>query len=232
MKKFTINALACCVFGVVLMGCDKTEEMEVDPFTASQGKNFGTDPTSCEIIEFDDYTPAETSKGAVTTVYSENTPVRVSAQYRIKDGRYFNRNTALLFNTGAPDSRNQEFRTPSPAAIRPMGQVLTVGHGNSKIASLYTKGCRIEMDFSAMGSINLKGLHVLDITEEEADSKLELLDAEGNIIKTMSLPVTGAYGATRLRVDTPGVVKLRVVFGNESSRSGGGAIDVIEFCRK
>ncbi|WP_299756709.1 hypothetical protein [uncultured Pontibacter sp.] len=232
MKKFTFNALFCCFFGVALMSCDKTEKVEVNALSASQGKNFGTDPTSCEIIEFDDYTPAETSKGAVSTVYSQNTPVRVLAQYRIKDGRYFNRNTALLFNTGAPDSRNQEFRTPSPAAIRPMGQVLTVGRGNSNMTFLYNKGCRIEMDFSAMGSINLKGLHVLDITEEEADSKLELFDAEGNIIKTMSLPVTGAYGATRLRVDTPGVVKLRVVFGSESSRSGGGAIDVIEFCRE
>lgn len=220
------------MFSSVLMGCDKAEEVEMDPLAASQSKNFGTDPSSCEIIEFDEYTPAETSRGAVTTVYSQNTPVRISAQYRANRGRYLNQNAALLFNTGSPDRRNQEFRTPSPAAIRPMGQVLTVGRGNSKMAFLYSKGCRIEMDFSAMGSINLKGLHVLDITEEEADSKLELLDAEGTIIKTMNLPVTGAYGATRLRVDTPGVVKLRIVFGSESSRNGGGAIDVVEFCRE
>ncbi|WP_276499104.1 hypothetical protein [Pontibacter litorisediminis] len=232
MKKFTFKAAFVCMFGVVLMGCEKAEEMEANPMSASQEKNFGTDPGSCEIIEFDEYTPTETSMGAVTTVYSQNTPVRVSAQYRLGDGRYGIGNTALLFDTGAPDSRNKDFRTPSPAAIRPMGQVLTVGRGNGTRAKLYDKGCRIEMDFSAMGSINLKGLHVLDITEEEAGSKLELLDKDGSIIKTMALPVTGAYGATRLRVDTPGVVKLRVVFGNESAHSGGGAIDVIEFCRE
>ncbi|AKD02197.1 hypothetical protein POKO110462_20820 [Pontibacter korlensis] len=232
MKKFTFKALVYCVFGVVLMGCDKTEEVGVDPFAASQSKNFGTDPTSCEIIEFDEYNPTESSFGAVTTVYSDNTPVRISAQQRMAKGKYFRQNTALLFDTGAPDRKNQHFRTPSPAAIRPMGKVLTVGRGNNQFASLYNKGCRIEMDFSAMGSINLKGIHVLDITEEESDSKLELLDADDNVIKTMQLPVTGAYGATRLRVDTPGVVKLRVVFGKESARSGGGAIDVIEFCRE
>jgi hypothetical protein len=232
MKKFTFNALFCCVFGVVLMSCDKTEEMEVDPLAATQSKNFGTDPSSCEIIEFDEYSPTEASRGAITTVYSQNTPVRVAAHYRLSNGGYAEENTALLFDTSAPDRKNQQFRTPSPAAMRPMGQVLSVGSSNGKTTSLYTKGSRIEMDFSAMGSINLMGLHVLDITEEEAGSRLELLDKDGNLIKTMELPVTGAYGATRLRVDTPGVVKLRVVFGNESSRSGGGAIDVIEFCRE
>ncbi|ARS36364.1 hypothetical protein CA264_13480 [Pontibacter actiniarum] len=214
------------------MGCDKAEEQqEVNPFAASQSKNFGTDPSSCEIIEFEEDTPVETSHGTVTTVYSQNTPVRVSAHYRMFQDRYFRQNTALLFDTSAPDRRNQDFKTPSPAAIRPMGNVLTVGRSNSKFASLYDRGSSIELDFSAMGSITLKGLHVLDITEDEADSRLELLDKEGEVIKTMPLPVTGAYGATRLRVDTPGVAKLRVVFGNENSRSGGGAIDVIEFCR-
>lgn len=232
MKKFTSNALGCLVLGVVLMGCDKTEEMDSAPMAATQSKNFGTDPSSCEIIEFDEYSPTEASLGAVTTVYSQDTPVRIRAQYRIGDGRYFNHNTAMLFDTGAPDHLNKEFRTPNAAAIRPMGQVLTVGRGNSNVALLHHKGSRIEMDFSAMGSINLKGIHVLDITEEEADSKLELLDKDGKIINTLRLPVTGAHGATRLRVDTPGVVKLRVVFGKESSLRGGGAIDVIEFCRE
>ncbi|RIJ42979.1 hypothetical protein [Pontibacter oryzae] len=232
MKKFTLSAMACALLSMVSMGCSSDQSEEANPFAATLTKNFGTDPSSCEIIEFDELTPTETSAGAVTTVFSQDTPVRILAQYRLGNGRYAASNAALLFNTSRPDAKNKNFRTPSPAAIRPMGDVLTVGRSNSKFAKLYDKGSRIELDFSAMGSINLKGIHVLDITEEEANSKVELLDKNGKVIKTMALPVTGAYGATRLRIDTPGVAKLRVIFGDETSRRGGGAIDVIEFCRE
>lgn len=233
MKMFTFSTLFFSLCSVALVGCDKAKEVEeMNPLYVSQTKNFGTDPTSCEIIEFDEYTPTETVNGAVTTVFSENTPVRIVAQQRHRNKGYAATNAALLFDTSNPDKKNQNFRTPGPAAMRPMGNVLSVGQQKGNFVGLYNKGCQIEMDFSAMGSINLKGIHVLDITEDEANSKLELLNASGELIKTMALPVTGAYGATRLRIDTPGVVKLRVVFGSEKSHSGGGAIDVIEFCRE
>lgn len=233
MEKFTLKTLIFSLFGLVLISCDKTEETEVNPFSASSTQNFGTDPTSQEIIEFDGETQVESSRnGAVTTVYNQGAPIRITAQQRLSKGRYLPHNAAMLFDTGAPDSRNAAFRTPNPAAIRPMGNVLTLGRSNGKWTNLYNRGGRIELDFSALGSVELKGIHVLDVTEEEAASKVELLDANGDIIKTMPLPVTGAHGATRLRIDTPGVVKLRVVFGDENNRSGGGAIDVIEFNRE
>ncbi|GAB3821591.1 hypothetical protein [Pontibacter rugosus] len=232
MKNFTFKALALCLSGVVLLSCEQAEESEVNPISVTQSKNFGTDPTSCEIIEFDAATPVTYDKGAAATVYSENTPVRIMGQYRKNKGDYHKQNRALMFNTTNPDANNAAFKTPSPAAIRPMGDVLTLGKAKGDVNELYTKGGRIELDFSAMGSIELKGIHVLDITADEADSKIELIGKKNKVIKTMALPVTGAYGATRLRIDTPGVVKLRVVFGPNSTRTGGGAIDVIEFCRE
>lgn len=239
MKKFTLKTLCVFAFSLVLMSCEN-ESDATSPFSASDSKNFGTAPGTCEVIEFDGYNDIETGAGAVTTVYSEGTPVRVSAQLRSSRGNsistdrgtYTNTNAAILYNTSQPDAKNKNFKTPNKDAIRPMGNVLTAGKANGKTTQIYDQGSRLEMDFSAMGSITLNAIHVLDITAEEADSKLELLDKNGKVIKTFNLPVTGAYGATRLNTEgTPGVVKIRVTFGGEGTRIGSGAIDVIEFCR-
>lgn len=230
MKKFTLKSLLVLACGFVLMSCENESDATA-PLAVSDNKNFGTSPDACEIIEFEDVTNTAPG-GAINTVYSDGTPVRISAQLRAFRGRYFYSNAAVLLNTSQPDSRNQDFRTPNANAIRPMGHVLTAGISRGNTTSVYNRGTRLEMDFSAMGSITLKGIHVLDVTEDEAGSKLELLDKNGNVIKTFSLPVTDAYGATRINTeDTPGVVKLRVTFEGARKRSGSGAIDVIEFCR-
>ncbi|MBC5993627.1 hypothetical protein [Pontibacter cellulosilyticus] len=231
MEKFTLKSLCVFAFSFVLLSCENESEA-TSPFTVSDSKNFGTAPGTCEVIEFDGYNQIETGAGAITTVYSEGTPVRVSAQLRSNKGDYQNTNAAILYNTSQPDAKNKNFITPNKEAIRPMGHVLTAGKVHGKSTAIYNQGSRVEMDFAAMGSINLKAIHVLDITEDEADSKLELLDKNGRVIKTFKLPVTGAYGATRLNTgDTPGVAKIRVTFGGEGKRAGSGAIDVIEFCR-
>lgn len=239
MIKFTLKSLCVFALSFVVMGCESDSEA-TSPFSVSDKKNFGTAPGTCEVIEFDGYNDIVTGGGAVTTVYSEGTPVRVSAQLRAARGNniktdrgtYTNSNAAVLYNTSSPDAINKDFRTPNKDAIRPMGNVLTVGKAQGKSTAIYDKGSRLEMDFAAMGSITLNAIHVLDITQEEADSKLELLDKDDNVIKSFNLPVTGAYGATRLNTEeTPGVVKLRVTFGGEGKRIGSGAIDVIEFCR-
>ncbi|MEJ8803049.1 hypothetical protein [Pontibacter sp. H249] len=239
MKKFTLRSVCVFAFGFVLMGCEKDND-SATPFAANDTKNFGTSPTSCEIIEFDGYNDIVTGGGAVTTVYSEGTPVRISAQLRSARGNnidtergvYLNNNAAVLYNTSQPDNRNKNYRTPNNNAIRPMGNVLTVGRQQGNSTAIYNKGSRLEMDFSEMGTITLNGIHVLDIEQNEADSKLDLIDKNGKIIKTFNLPVTGAYGATRLNTEeTPGVAKIRVTFGGEGTSNGSGAIDVIEFCR-
>lgn len=231
MEKFTLKSLCVFVFSFVLLSCEN-ESDATTPLTVSDSKNYGTAPGTCEVIEFDGYNNIETNAGAVTTVYSEGTPVRVSAQLRSNRGEYTNANAAILYNTSQPDAKNKNFKTPNADAIRPMGNVFTAGKVQGKSTSIYDQGSRLEMDFSAMGSITLNAIHVLDITEEEADSKLELLDKNGNVIKTFKLPVTGAYGATRLNTEgTPGVAKIRVTLGGEGKRAGSGAIDVIEFCR-
>ncbi|GAB3198009.1 hypothetical protein GCM10027293_13800 [Pontibacter aydingkolensis] len=221
------------------MSCEN-ESDATSPLSANGSKNFGTAPGTCEIIEFDEYNEVEAIAGAITTVYSEGTPVRVSAKLRsargnnvaTDRGNYLNNNAAILYNTSQPDPKNKNFVTPNKDAVRPMGNVLTAGKVQGNTTSIYDQGSQLEMDFSAMGTITLKAIHVLDITADEADSKLELLDRNGNVIKTFNLPVTGAFGATRLNtLDTPGVAKIRVTIGGEGKRAGSGAIDVIEFCR-
>jgi hypothetical protein len=231
MNKFTLKSLSVFVFSTVLMSCGNESEATA-PLTINDSKYFGTAPGTCEVIEFEGNNTIEIGAGAVTTVYSEGTPVRIAAQLKSAKGVYDNANSAVLYNTSQPDSKNKNYITPNTAAIRPMGNVLTAGKTQGTSTSIYDKGSRIEMDFSEMGSITLNAIHVLDITADEAESTLELLDINDKIIKTYKLPVTGAYGATRLNTDaTPGVSKIRVTFNGDGKRGASGAIDVLEFCR-
>jgi hypothetical protein len=233
MEKLLVKSLLLCFVSVGLFRCSSNEQVQAEPLTYSDAKFFGTSPESCEIIEFDEIKGVESVNGAVATVYSENTPVQVSAQLLTANGQFEPTNSAVLFNTTKPNGgKFKNFKTPSSAAIRPMGNVLTAGKLNGNGVAIYDKGSRIEMDFSAMGSITIKGIHVLDITQDESESTLELINSSGKVIKTMKLPVTGEFGATRLNTEnTPGVVKLRVTFTSKDKKGGSGAIDVIEFCR-
>lgn len=224
MKMFITNVIALSMLGSVLMGCEK-EAQPTETLSYTQVKKFGTDPTSCEIIEFEE--SEYSTDGVIDAAYSNGTPVKIAAYQRQPNGSYGTENVAKLFNTSVPYDQPQEFRTPNTNAMRPMGKVLLVSNGSeSKM-----EAGRIEMDFTAMGSITLKGIHVLDIEQDEAGSTIELYNQSGQLIKTMPLPVTGTYGATRLRIDTPGVQKLVVTFNGKNKKSGNGSIDVIEFCR-
>ncbi|WP_018479367.1 hypothetical protein [Pontibacter roseus] len=222
------NMIALAMLGIVSMGCEKEEQM-TEPMALSEVKRYGTDPTSCEIIEFDEQ--EYSTGGTIAMAYSQGTPVGVSAQRRLPNGTYRTENVARLFDTSSPSGALQDFRTPNNNAMRPMGNILLVNQAEAGETNFYGEGGRIEMDFSAMGSITLKGIHVLDIEEDEAGSTLALYSQSGQLIKTMPLPVTGGNGATRLRIDTPGVHKLVVTFTGKKKKSGDGAIDVIEFCR-
>ncbi|MFD2248282.1 hypothetical protein [Pontibacter ruber] len=229
MQFFTIKTVVLGVMGLFLMGCDKEEKEVTEPFAYEQAKNYGTDPTSQEIIEFND---SEIGTEVINTIYSFGTPIGIKAEQRLPNGKYKPVNVAKLFNTSSPTGDYTKFRTPNPKAFRPMGKILIINDAVDTEPNLYAGGGRIEVDFSAIGTVLLKGIHVLDIEENEAGSTLELLDKAGNVIKTMPLPVTGALGATRLRVDTPGVAKLRVTFKSTEKRGGTGAIDVLEFNRE
>jgi hypothetical protein len=222
---FITNIIALSLLGFVSMGSEK-EAQPAEPVAISEVKKFGTDPTSCEIIEFEE---SESSTSGITTVaYSNGTPVNIAAFQRQPDGSYKTENASRLFDTGAP-AATLPLRTPNTNAMRPMGRVLLVGNGAGSDTEMLSG--RIEMDFTAMGSITLKGIHVLDIEQDEAGSTVELYNQSGKLIKSMPLPVTGTHGATRLRIDTPGVQKMVVTFNSKNNKSGNGAIDVIEFCR-
>lgn len=223
---FITNIIALSLLGSVLMGSEK-EPQPAETTIHSEVKKWGTDPTSCEILEFEEseYNTANN----IHTAYSNGTAVSIAA-YRLQpNGEYATDNTARLFDTGGAPAAANQFRTPNTNAMRPMGKVLRVSNSSESDAAI--EEGRIEMDFSAMGSITLKGIHVLDIEKDEEASTVELYDQAGKLIKTMPLPVTGTHGATRLRIDTPGVQKMVVTFAGKNSKGGNGAIDVIEFCR-
>src|SRR5690606_23404743 len=156
----------CGVAGLLLMGCDKEEVLESQPLSGVvQEQRFGTDPTSCEIIEFEEAT------GNIHTVYSQGTPVQVSAHLLLPNGKFKKNNNALVFDTSIPNQ--QDFRTPNPAAIRPMGNILTISDNKGKKQPIADEGGRIELDFSAMGTITLKGIHILGIEQQEAGTTIE-----------------------------------------------------------
>lgn len=218
---FTSHIIALSLFSASMLGIAPAAQ-PAQQKTFAEAK-WGTDPTSCEIIEFEE--TEYLANSPIATAYSNGTPVTIAAQKAQTDGSYTSVPTARLFDTsGAPGIAGQ-FKTPNPNAMRPMGKILLTGQDES------TASNRIELDFTAMSSITLKGIHVLDIEQDEAGSTVALYGTSGQLIKTMPLPVTGTHGATRLRIDTPGVQKMVVTFVGKGSKPANGAIDVIEFCR-
>ena len=221
------NPVLLGLMGMLLTGGGE-KKIQPEPGSVIQEKFFGVDPSSCEVIEF---IQEDTGNSDISEVLSDGTPVVISAQQRLPDGTYKHENVAMLFDTSYPTEASG-FETPNPNALRSMGKVLTVKGSKNRQAVPGDTGGKLELDFSAMNSITLKAVHVLDITEEDAGSKLELIDKSGKVFRTFELPITNTKGAFRLNTgNAKGVVKMRVVFGDERSQRGGGAIDVIEFCR-
>ncbi|WP_187263182.1 hypothetical protein [Pontibacter beigongshangensis] len=222
------NPVLLGLAGMLVLG--KTESpTRPEPIAISQEKFFGVDPSTCEVIEFME---DGLKQGNISEILSEGTPVRITAQRRLSGGQYESENAASLFDTSYPVAETSDFETPNPNALRAMGKVLTVNGSEAGAPTLNKSGGKLELDFSAMNSITLKAVHVLDITKSDAGSKLELINKNGEIIRTFPLPITNTHGAVRLNTgDVKGVAKMRVVFGDEKHSTGGGAIDVIEFCR-
>ncbi|MFT2010060.1 hypothetical protein ACMA1I_15405 [Pontibacter sp. 13R65] len=222
------NQVLLGLIGALLFG-GGLPKRQPEPIHTSHTMFFGIDPSTCEVIEFDEETPGQ---GLLSEIISEGTPVAITAQHRLPGGQYEQANVASLFDTSIPSARSTDFTTPNPQAMRSMGKVLTLGSSQPSQSGQSRTGGKLEVDFSAMSSITLKAVHVLDIRKEDAGSKLELINKKGEIFRTFELPITNTYGAIRLNTgDVKGVAKLRVVFGDEKQQRGGGAIDVIEFCR-
>ena len=221
MKSVVAKTLALSLAGLSFLACGVKFESLTNKLSY-----YGTIPGST-ILNFDE-APGYTDK-TFTVINSVKTAVNVTAKRRLADGTFQNENAALLVDTSKPTPENGTLVTPNNQnSVRPMGNVLTVGSGNNAI---YDNGGMIEVDFAAVGTVVMRGVHVLDIEEDEAGSTLELLDAAGQVIKTYPLPVTGAGGTTPLITgDVPGVAKIRVNFISKNGKGGSGAIDVIQFC--
>lgn len=223
----TTHIITLSLLGSAMLGFEPAPQPAEKITYTSEVKRWGTDPTSCEIVEFEE--SEYTTNGVITTAYSNGTPITISGYKRQANGGYTSDNTARLFDTSGAPGIAGEFKTPNPNAMRPMGKVLRISNGGEQKETM--QDGRIELDFSAMGSITLKGIHVLDVEKDEDASTVELYNQSGEIIKTMPLPITGTHGATRLRIDTRGVQKMVVTFAGKNNKNGNGAIDVIEFCR-
>lgn len=225
MKSVTIKSLVLAFAGVSFMACGVESDEVVKPMSQEKVLNYGTIPGST-ILDFDE-TPGYTDK-TYALVNSIKTAVNINAKRRLPNGKYQEENAALVIDTSNPNNqRTGGLVTPNPNSVRPMGNVLTVGKGDG----MNDKGGVIEIDFSSIGQVVMRGLHVLDIEEDEAGSTLELLNSSDQVIATYSLPVTGAGGTTPLITgDVPGVSKLRVNLVSKNKKGGSGAIDLIQFC--
>lgn len=79
-----------------------------------------------------------------------------------------------------------------------------------------------EFDFSALGSVTLFAMDLLDIDGESAGAFVQLLDGDGNELLNIGLPETGCNGVALVNLGpTSGVAKMIVVL------NGSGAIDNI-----
>jgi hypothetical protein len=222
MKSVAIKSLVLAFTGVSFMACGVESEEVVRPIIQNKVLNYGTIPGST-ILDFDE-APGYTDK-TFALVNSIKTAVNIKAKRRLPNGKYLEENAALIIDTSNPN--NKSLVTPNPKSVRPMGNVLTVGKG----VGMYDKGGVIEIDFSSIGQVVMRGLHVLDIEEDEAGSTLELLNSSDQVIATYLLPVTGTGGTTPLITgDISGVSKLRVNFVSKNKKGGSGAIDLIQFC--
>lgn len=211
------------------MACGLEFEKVAQPINQDKALSYGIIPGST-VLDFDEASGYTNKTFAV--INSIKTAISVTAKRRLSNGDYENENAALLLDTSKPNPNNGSLVTPNfPSSPRPMGNVLTVGNGRGDGAIIHSGGGMIEVDFSSVGSVVMRGLHVLDVEEDEAGSTLELLDASNHVVATYSLPVTGAGGTAPLITgDVAGVKKLRVNFTSKSGKGGSGAIDVIQFC--
>jgi hypothetical protein len=222
MKNSVIKSFLIMITGLSFLACG----VKFEQLVSKSYVKYGIIPGST-ILDFDEL-PGYTDK-TYAVINSIKTAINVQAKHRLVDGTLANTNTALLINTDQPNPQNSLVTPNSTNSLRPMGNVLTIGDRIG--ASMYNKGGIIEVDFTGIGAVVMRGVHVLDIEEHESGSTLELLDNSGRVIATYTLPVTGKGGTSPLITgDIAGVSKLRVNIISGNNQEANGAIDVIQFC--
>ncbi|HEY4650280.1 MAG TPA: hypothetical protein VIG72_02650 [Pontibacter sp.] len=228
MKTFIYKTLALALSTCLLTSCDQDTEAEVKPLGSTNTAYFGTVPGTT-IIDFSENTGFIDHVMVVKDSYT-TLPVKITAK-QYTNGRPVAGNAALVFDTRKPDGQHSGYKAVNEGPFQ-LGNVLTIGQTQGRNNTLYDKGGSIEMDFSSFGSIVMRGLYVADIDASEKGSTLEMLNAAGEVIYEMELPVTGAYTFQPIMFGdgVAGVVKLRVTFKSRNGMGGSGAIDVIQFC--
>lgn len=240
MKKNNL-LLSLAMTGMLLYGCDKANQ-DIKPDLSSQTSSISSTSThisGADVINFEGLAAGT----IISEVYSANGlgPVQVMGTNPLHPGR----NAAMIFNSSAPTGNDPDLGSPNIdfggpgigdggksgsayANQETLGKVLIItedfNSSNPDDANLV--GAKIELDFSALGSVNVYSMHILDIDLNEQPATVKFYGIDGNQIgSTYSSPRTGDNGLALLQFGdgVSNVTRMLITL------NGSGAIDNITF---
>jgi hypothetical protein len=243
--KTSYRLSAIAMAGLMFYGCS-TEVQELTPMEPSSNpisapSSARTMAMAGDVLHFEHYEAGT----IVHEVYGAfgNGPVKVWGT----NPKYPDRNAAMIFDSNAPTGNDPDLGTPnidfggpgigaggqegSPYANESsVGKILIITEdfntSNPNDANL--EGAMFRFDFSALGSVTVRHMFIMDIDRNEKPASIEFYDAMGNQLgSTFSSPITGDNGVASMNFNNgagvSGVVTMVVTL------NGSGAIDNIIF---
>ncbi|MFD2248281.1 hypothetical protein [Pontibacter ruber] len=226
MKTNLWKVLAFGLSTLTLLSCDKEDEL------STMGDNLTKDATAetCDVIDFNQY-----ETGFITQVTSMNGigPVAVYNKARNAEGNLLEENKAMIFDTHAPTGDDDDLYTGEGSDNGALLQkALIINEPALTIPDDNAKGGTMTLDFSAIGTVTLQSMKVVDIDEYENDSYVRLYNAAGTELYAVKLKNLGNNTVQDVNLgNTAGVTKMIVTLAGTEGYVGSGAIDDIRFCK-
>ncbi|HET9062433.1 MAG TPA: hypothetical protein VFO62_04010 [Candidatus Binatia bacterium] len=197
--------------------------------------------SAVEMISFEGFNAGD----VVSEVYSDGLvgPIAVNGLNPVNNAV----NAAMIFDSSNPVCDDDDLGSPNETCAQPgpgegvggevgspfenctaLNNLLIVSELNSQCQpddQGNLAGAKLELDFSALGSVTLHNIDILDVEAGEAvDAEINLYGAGDVLLLTLPLPSTGNNGYSREGLGaTSGVVRL------EALLNGSGAIDNVYF---
>jgi hypothetical protein len=222
MKTINTKTIAVAFASLFLFSCDRNEEQDmVAPMQASIDSEFGTHPTTCNLVRS---FGVESTPKAINYIEEERAKIIIKGERRGHNGKYLDENMAKAFK--APRTYNDN------KTINLLGHPTLLSLGKGEDEAMHEDGGRLILDFSPVGTVTMKSFIVYDINETDAGSKVELFSSTGQLLATKALPSTKDKDISFVGFDgdVPGVAKMIVTFGEERKFAGSGGISMLQMC--
>lgn len=198
--------------------------------------------SAVEVISFEGFAAGTT----VSEVYSDGLvgPIAVNGTNPVNNAV----NAAMIFDSSNPVCDDDDLGSPNETCagggpgIGAGGEVGSPYENCSELNNLLIvselnsacqpddqgnlAGAKLDLDFSALGSVTVHNIDILDVEEGEAvGAAVNLYGAGDVLLLSLPLPSTGNNGYSREGLgSTSGVVRMEVLL------NGSGAIDNVYFC--